>query len=104
MTRRIPTLHRAAPRAYLEMNPDDAKRLGIRTGDQVRVTSARASLELEARVEYRSQLPPGQLFVPSFDETKPVQRLMLDSYCPVSGQPDTTTCAVRIERLGGRPQ
>lgn len=99
MTQRIPTLHRAAPRAYLEMNPDDAKRLGIRSGDTVRIVSARASMQIEARVDYRSQLPAGQLFVPSFDETHPVQRLMLDSFCPLSGQPDTTTCAVRVERV-----
>lgn len=97
MTQRIPTLHRAAPRAYLEMNGDDAKRLGIRSGQAVRVVSRRGSMEIEARVDYRSQLPTGQLFVPSFDETHPVQRLMLDSFCPLSGQPDTTTCAVRIE-------
>lgn len=102
MTQRIPTLHRAAPRAYLEMNRDDAARLGIRSGDMVRVSSRRASMEIEARIDYRSQLPRGQIFVPSFDEGHPVQRLMLDSFCPLSGQPDTTTCAARVERLTAR--
>lgn len=99
MTQRIPTLHHAAPTAYLEMNRDDAKRLGIRNDDIVRVASRRASLEIRARIDYRSQLPRGQLFIPSFDETHPVQRLMLDSFCPLSGQPDSTTCAARIERV-----
>jgi nitrate reductase NapA len=102
MTQRIATLHHAAPTAYLEMNRDDAKRLAVRTGDIVRVASRRASFEIEARIDYRSQLPPGQVFVPSFDEGHPVQRLMLDSFCPLSGQPDTTTCAVRIERTRSR--
>jgi nitrate reductase NapA len=102
MTQRIPTLHQAAPRAYLEMNRDDAAKLGITSGDTVRVSSRRASMEIEARIDYRSQLPRGQIFVPSFDEGHPVQRLMLDSFCPLSGQPDTTTCAVRVERSGGR--
>ena len=99
MTQRIPTLHHAAPTAYLEMNRDDAKLLGIRNGDIVRITSRRASFDIEARIDYRSQLPRGQVFVPSFDEGHPVQRLMLDSFCPLSGQPDTTTCAVRIDRV-----
>jgi nitrate reductase NapA len=99
MTQRIPTLHHAAPTAYLEMNRDDAKRLTIRNGDIVRVVSRRSSLEIEARIDYRSQLPPGQLFMASFDEAHPVQKLMLDSFCPLSGQPDTTTCAVKIERV-----
>ena len=99
MTQRIPTLHHAAPTAYLEMNRDDAKLLGIRNGDIVRITSRRASFDIEARIDYRSQLPRCQVFVPSFDEGHPVQRLMLDSFCPLSGQPDTTTCAVRIDRV-----
>lgn len=102
MTQRIPTLHHAAPQAYLEMNRDDAKRLGIRSGETVRLVSKRGSIEIEARVDYRSQLPRGQVFVPSFDEAHPVQKLMLDSFCPLSGQPDTTTCAVRIEHAGSR--
>jgi nitrate reductase NapA len=102
MTQRIPTLHRAAPRAYLEMNREDAARLGIRSGETVRVSSRRASMEIEVRIDYRSQLPRGQLFIPSFDEGHAVQRLMLDSFCPLSGQPDTTTCAVRVERLSAR--
>jgi nitrate reductase NapA len=99
MTQRIPTLHHAAPSAYLEMNRDDAKQLAIRNGDVVRVASRRASFEIEARIDYRSQLPPGQIFVPSFDEGHPVQRLMLDAFCPLSGQPDSTACAVRVERV-----
>jgi nitrate reductase NapA len=101
MTRRIPTLHRAVPAAILEMHRDDADRLGINSGDRVRVASRRGSLDIEARVDYRSRVPKGQLFVPSFDEAHPVQRLLLDSCCPLSGQPDTTTCAARVERLSG---
>jgi nitrate reductase NapA len=102
MTRRIPTLHRSVPRAYLEMNRDDANRLGIRNRETVRLVSRRGAIEIEARIDYRSRPPRGQLFAPSFDEGVPVRQLMLDAFCPLSGQPDTTICAVRVERLGGR--
>lgn len=102
MTQRIPTLHRAVPRAYLEINRDDAKRLGIRTGETVRVVSRRGSLEIEARIDYRSQPPRGLVFMPSFDESLPARRLMLDAFCPLSGQPDTGKCAVRVERVAAR--
>lgn len=98
MTRRVPTLHRAVPRSYLEIHRDDAERLGIRNGEMVRVSSRRGTLDIEARVDYRSQPQRGQLFVPSFDETLPVRRLLLDAACPLSGQPETSTCAVRVER------
>jgi nitrate reductase NapA len=99
MTQRIPTLHRAIPHAYVEMNREDATRLGIRNHDVVRLVSRRGSLELEARLDYRSQPARGELFVPSFDEAVPVNRLMLDAWCPLSGQPDATRCAVRVETL-----
>jgi nitrate reductase (cytochrome) len=101
MTQRIPTLHRSVPHAYVEINRDDAARLGIRDGETVRLVSRRGSLEIEARLDYRSQPARGQLFVPLFDEAAPVNRLTLDSCCPLSGQPDAVTCAVRVERLPG---
>ena len=99
MTQRIPTLHRSVPRAYLEMNHDDAKQLRVRSGEVVRLVSRRGSLDIEVRVDYRSQPARGQLFMPSFDESLPARRLMLDAFCPLSGQPDSVTCAVRVESL-----
>jgi nitrate reductase NapA len=101
MTQRIPALHRAIPRAYVELNREDATRLGIRDREVVRLVSRRGSLDLPARIEYRSQPSRGQLFVPSFDEAAPVHLLTPDACCPLSGQPDAGKCAVRIERLGG---
>jgi nitrate reductase NapA len=102
LTRRIPTLHRSVPRAYVEINREDANRLGVRNRETVRLVSRRGSVEIEARIDYRSRPPRGQLFVPDFDEGTPVGRLMLDAFCPLSGQPDVGTCAVRVERTSGR--
>ncbi len=99
MTQRIPILHQALPHAYVEMHRDDAKQLGIRNHDRVRVVSRRGALEVEARLDYRSQPSRGQLFVPWFDEAVPVNRLALDAACPLSGQPDASKCAVRVERV-----
>ena len=100
MTQRIPVLHRGAPRAYVELNRDDAQQLGVGSGDLVRLESRRGTLELEARVDYRSQPARGRLFVPVFDEGHPVNRLTMDAGCPLSGQPGT--CAVRVARAGTR--
>jgi len=102
MTQRIPTLHHALPHAYVEINREDASELGIRNRETIRLVSPRGSIELEARIDYRSQPPRGQVFVPSFDEARPVNRLMLDACCPLSGQPDSSKCAVRVERLPTR--
>jgi nitrate reductase NapA len=102
MTQRIPILHRALPHSYVELNHDDARDLGIRNRETVRLVSRRGTLELEARIDYRSQPPRGQVFVPSFDEARLVNRLTLDACCPLSGQPDGSKCAVRVERLSAR--
>ncbi len=99
LTRRVPTLHRAVPNAYVEVNGEDAGALGIRDRQRVRLVTRRGSLEIEARIDYRAQPSRGHVFVPFFDESLLVNELTLDAYCPISAQPDFKKCAVRIERL-----
>jgi nitrate reductase NapA len=102
LTQRVPTLHRSIPQAYVEIHREDARALGVRNGERVRLVSRRGTLELQARIDYRAQPPRGQVVVPTFDEGLPVQRLTLDAGCPLSGQPETSKCAVRVERLSSR--
>ncbi len=64
LTRRIPTLHRAVPAAYVELNCEDAAELGIRDHERVRLVTRRGALELEARIDYRAQPVRRQVFVP----------------------------------------
>lgn len=98
MTRRIPVLHRAVPNAYVEVNPADAKRMGIKDGDKVRLTSRRGTMVFPASVDGRGVPEPGQVFVPFFDENHLVNELTLDGHCPISKQPDYKKCAVRVEK------
>jgi nitrate reductase (cytochrome) len=102
LTRRIPVLHRAVPAAYVEIHAEDARRLGIRDREVVRITSRRGSIQLEARIDYRAQPAIGQVFVPFFDEHRLINELTLDAHCPISGQPDYKKCAVRVERIAPR--
>jgi nitrate reductase NapA len=99
LTRRIPTLHRAVPRSYVELHRLDARDLGVRDGDIVRLTSRVGSIEIEARVDHRGQPPRGSAFTPAFDENAPVNVLMPDDACSVSGQIREHGCAVRITRV-----
>ncbi len=101
LTRRIPTLHRAVPRAYVEVHRQDAEELGIRDGGPVRLVTRRGSMILDARIDHRGQPTRGQVFVPFFDESLLINELTLDAYCPISGQPDYKKCAVRVEPVGG---
>ncbi|MBI4607508.1 MAG: molybdopterin-dependent oxidoreductase [Candidatus Rokubacteria bacterium] len=98
LTRRIPILHQAVPRAYVELHPADADKLNIRNGDLVRLTSKRGALVLPAAIDQRGRPPRGQVFVPFFDEHYLINELTLDAYCPISAQPDYKKCAVRVEK------
>ncbi|MHC4446931.1 MAG: molybdopterin-dependent oxidoreductase [Planctomycetota bacterium] len=103
MTRRIPQLKRAMPRGYVEVNTNDAKRLGVRTGETVVLETRRGSLELPVWVGGRGEPPPGTVFVPFFDEDLLINELTLDAHDPFSKQPDYKKCAARIRRPSWRP-
>lgn len=99
LTRRVPELHRAVPRAYVEMNRADAERLGIRDGERVRVQSRRGAVELPVWIDGRGRPPAGSLFVPFFDERALINRVTLEAHDPFSKQPDYKKCAVKVSRL-----
>lgn len=100
MTRRVPQLKRAMPRAYAELHPDDARRLGVRSGEEVRVRSRRGEVVLRAWIGGRGAPPPGTVFVPFFDETQLVNDVTLEAHDPFSKQPDYKKCAVTVEKVG----
>ncbi|NIX57618.1 MAG: nitrate reductase, partial [candidate division Zixibacteria bacterium] len=62
MTGTVAELNRAVPKAYAEINPADAKQLGIADKDQVVVETRRGKLNIEARVIDRPI--PGTVFIP----------------------------------------
>ncbi|MGA4577924.1 molybdopterin-dependent oxidoreductase [Limisphaera sp. VF-2] len=99
MTRRVPQLHRAMPAAYVELNAEDAARLGIRNGDRVRIRSRRGEIVLPARIHGRGSPARGSVFVPFFAEESLINRLTLEAHCPLSKEPDYKKCAVAIEKV-----
>jgi nitrate reductase NapA len=98
MTRRIPQLHRAMPRAFCEVHPDDAEKLGLINGAKVKITSRRGSVTLLVSINERSVPQRGAVFVPFFDESVAINDVTLDAFCPFSKEPDYKKCAVKLER------
>lgn len=98
MTGRVPELKRAYGAAVCEMHPEDAKKLGIKQGGKVRLTSRRGSIVLTADLRGRGKSEKGNVFVAFFDENKLINELCIDAYCPISGEPDYKKCAVKVER------
>ena len=98
MTRRVPILHKAMPESYVEINPDDAARMGITNGSDVKISSRRGSIVMKAMINGRGNPTAGQVFVPFFDEKYLINEVTLDAFCPISKQPDYKKCAVKLER------
>jgi nitrate reductase NapA len=98
MTRRVPELHRAYPNAQLFMHPDDAARRGLRRGQPVTVASRRGAVLTRVETAGRNRPPPGIVFMPWFDESQLVNKLVLDATCPISKETDYKKCAVRVDK------
>jgi anaerobic selenocysteine-containing dehydrogenase len=78
---------------YVEINPEDARRLQIRGNSFVAVISRRAEIQASAFVTPTVQ--PGQIFIPMhYGEANRLTYPAFDSY---SRQPSYKACAVRIE-------
>jgi nitrate reductase NapA len=115
-TIRSGTTRRLVPEMYIEMNPEDAKDLGITDGEWVRVITrrgeyeARASIGLDSKVKpARNTVPRGYMFSPwnlsVADSADPVRNRWLvngvshRAFDPVSGQVDFKKLAGRIEKI-----
>ena len=98
MTGRVPEIKRAYPAAVCEMHPDDAKKLGIKHLQNVKLSSRRGTIVLPVDLNGRGKAEKGNVFVAFFDENKLINELCLDAYCPISGEPDYKKCAVKVEK------
>jgi assimilatory nitrate reductase catalytic subunit len=96
-TAQVAILERMAPNAWLEMNPIDAGRLGLRPHDRVDVASRRGRVRgVELRIT--QIVAPGQVFMPfHFFETN-ANEVTQDAFDPISREPNYKQCSVRIQR------
>ncbi len=77
---------------YVEIHPDDARRLGIAPHSLVTVSSRRSSLTATAFVT--PTVSPGQVFIPMHYDA--VNQLTFASFDPHSRQPSYKHCAVTL--------
>ncbi|MCX6668703.1 MAG: formate dehydrogenase subunit alpha [Methanothrix sp.] len=96
MTRRTSLLDREVPLPAVEINPEDARLLGIRNGQPVMVETRRGSISLEARVT--EDTPKGSIFVPFHFSEAPANVLTSQALDPVSKIPEFKVSAARIRR------
>ncbi|MDH5735697.1 MAG: molybdopterin oxidoreductase family protein, partial [Gammaproteobacteria bacterium] len=108
-TKRVPQLHEMVPENYVELHPDDATSLNVKTGDLVRLTTRRGEIVIKALVVGTVQ--KGQVFCPMhFGDLDPqdkaiygnrlaaTNRLTMNWVDPDCKQPIYKHCAVKLAK------
>ncbi|ADG74667.1 molybdopterin oxidoreductase [Cellulomonas flavigena DSM 20109] len=98
-TGKVPALNKLEPGPYVEVNPQDAERLGLTDRAPVEVASRRGRAVLPVVVTDR--VPPGTCFAPFhwndvFGEYLAVNAVTHDAVDPLSFQPELKACAVAL--------
>jgi len=96
MTMKCRELARTKSTSEAEIHPADAKRLEVRTGDKVKVTSRRGSVVFPVLVSDGSQ--EGMVFVHMHDPDLMCNEITLDQFDPGSKEPTFKICAVKVEK------
>ncbi len=98
-TGNVPILEHLSPRAWVEMNPADAKRLAMKPHEKVDIVSRRGRVE---KVELRitETVAPGQIFMPFHFAEWNVNQVTQSAFDPISREPNYKQCAVRVQRAG----
>lgn len=97
MTRRTSLLDREVPTPFVEINSEDARRMGIREGNRVRVETRRGSIDAEARL--MDSLPRGNLFLPIHFSEAPANALTAQAIDPLSKIAELKISAARLHKV-----
>ena len=95
MTRRAQGLMEVYGEALVEVNPDDAAKLGLNGKDTVRVSSRRGSIEAQAWVTDR--VPPGMVYANFHFPEASANELTQAVLDPVAKIPEYKVTAVKVE-------
>jgi formate dehydrogenase major subunit len=96
MTRQSPTLDREVNSAFVEVNPEDADAMGLKSGEPAKVASRRGELVVETKVTDR--VKPGQVFMPFHFAEASANVLTSDALDPVCRIPELKVCAVKLSK------
>jgi predicted molibdopterin-dependent oxidoreductase YjgC len=97
MTRRCSTLHRENPEVFIEIHPDDARKLQIQSGEEIKTSSRRGNIITKAWLTDRVR--PGVVFVPLHFMENAVNRLTNPALDPITKTPEYKVCAVNLEKV-----
>ena len=97
MTRRSCILEDVDNGPYVEINPADAEKLGIRDGENVRAVTRRGNIIVPALITER--VNSGMVFMPFHYREAAANLLTNDALDPVCKIPEAKVCAVRLDKI-----
>ncbi|MBP7410235.1 MAG: formate dehydrogenase subunit alpha [Methanoculleus sp.] len=97
MTRRSATLDAEVPTGWIEINPEDAKALGIKDKEKVRAVTRRGSVEVPAKVT--KDIMKGIMFMPFHFAECAANILTNNALDPIAKIPEFKACAVKVEKI-----
>jgi len=97
MTRKSRAVNQISPTGYVEIHPDDAKKLSVVNADTVEVSTVRGKVQTQAKVT--GQIKKGWLFMPFHFCESPANILTNDALDPIAKIPEYKVCAAKIRAL-----
>ena len=95
MTGRTEGLNELAPECFVEISRNDAKKLGLATGELVNVASRRGRVSAKLQVSHKAV--DGTVFMPFHFAQAAANRLTNAKLDPVAKIPELKVCAINIE-------
>jgi formate dehydrogenase alpha subunit len=95
MTRRTKA-GRAEPENFVQLSAQDAQKLGIKSGDRVRVRTRRGELIVKAQI---AEIAEGVVWMPFHYAESPTNLLTNDAVDPICGITELKVCAAAVERV-----
>ena len=95
MTRNSPSLDREMPKGFMEVNPEDAKKLGLEDGGSAKLVSRRGSIV--AGVHITNRVDKGTVFMPFHFAEASANVLTNPAFDPIAKIPELKVCSVRLE-------
>jgi predicted molibdopterin-dependent oxidoreductase YjgC len=99
LTRKVNGLNTLKKEEEIEINPEDAQKLGIDHGEMVKLVSRRGEIVAKAKVTETS--PPGVIFMTFHFAESPANMLTNHALDPVAKIPEYKVSAVRVEKIAG---
>ncbi|HIC44194.1 MAG TPA: nitrate reductase [Sulfurimonas sp.] len=94
-TKSIDILNDLAPEAWVDLNPEDAARLEVHSGDRIALSSIRGRIE-DVVVRVTQTVAVGNVFVPFHFNEQLINTLTSSTFCPKSGEPNYKQTAIQL--------